>query len=815
MSANNIKPIRFEDEMQDSYLSYALSVVTSRAVADVRDGLKPVHRRILWSLYTMGCFPNKPHRKSARINGDVTGKYHPHGTTAVYDAMIRLSQDFSMRIQLVDCQGNNGSIDGDKPAADRYTEVRLTQFGEMLMEGINEDTVDFRPNYDYLSEEPSILPAAYPVLLVNGTTGIAVGMSTNIPTHNPTEVLSAAIALLKNPEISIDQLLEIMPGPDFPTSGILTPKQSLRQAYHTGKGSLTLRGQCEVDDHKIVIYEIPYQVNKSKLVERIAELIHDKIIEGVSDLRDESDRNGIRIVIELKKHAAPQQIVQKLYSLTPLQVNIPIQMSAIYRERPRLFNLKEILEIFLEFREEIVVRRTKFRLRKIAERLHILSGLALALDAIDEVIVIVRNASDPQDAKFKLCAMEWSNAQLSQIRQITSSEMKCLSEIQAQSILDLKLQRLTKLERNQILTDLQDLVTQSKALREILNNRQHRLELIESELQEVSKKLSTPRKTKIEFFDSDLTEESAVPKEEMLVTITANGYIKRTQLHLYRTQHRGGKGRSGMKNDEVISKMFVAHTLQPVLFFSKLGKVYSKKVYMLPNATVTAKGKSLLSMIPENDISTILAIADAPQKGLLFATASGKVRRNDIADFSKIRADGKIAIKLDKDDSLISVCEVSDSDTVILATKKGKAIRFNASEVRVMSSRDSSGVKGIDLDSDDAVVSAHVLPQDMQLLAVSEKGFGKRTNSANYRISHRGGKGVITFNISKKTGDICCVIPVTDNDDILLITNEGQVIRIKSDQIREASRNTSGVRLMNTEDTVSQVIAAIAGEESE
>jgi DNA gyrase subunit A len=812
----NIRPILFENEMRDSYLSYALSVVTNRAVPDVRDGVKPVHRRILWSFKEMNFLHNKPHRKSARLTGDVTGKYHPHGTVAVYDAMIRMSQEWSMRVPLVDCQGNNGSIDGDKPAAERYTEARLTLCGEMLLQDIEEGVVDFAPNYDNSFHEPTVLPAPYPALLINGSSGIAVGMSTNIPTHNPGEALRAAIALLKNPQISLDEIMQIIPAPDFPTAGMLSPGRPLRDAYECGKGSVYLRGECTVTEDRIVIDSIPYMVNKAKLVERIAELIQDKTIEGISDLRDESDRRGLRVVIELKRGVCAETIRSKLYTMTNMQVNVSIQMTAIYRGRPKQMGLLEILQIFLDFREEVIIRRTQFRLKRVRARMHILSGWLLALDAIDTVIAIIRGADDAQDAREKLCAMEWSGTQCAKLAEITGEALVRLTETQAQSILDLKLQRLTRLEGGQILDELRDLVSRSEGLYKILSDRKARLGLLEEELRAVLKVLDTPRRTRIQGFDPKPGLESMIAKEDMIVTVTVNGHVKRSPLDAYHTQHRGGKGKAGIKSEEVLSKIFTAHTLQEVLFFSEAGKAYSKKVYELPQAAITAKGKSLLSLIPEDNLSAILPLLDEDSdKTLLFVTQQGKVRRNLLSDFANLRCDGKIAMKLSGGDKLMSVQIVPENADVILATERGKLIKFPVDEVRVMNSRESMGVRGMSLDEDDKVVSAFVLAEDTNILTVSKKGYGKRTHSSMFRVAHRGGKGATSFGITKKTGAVAAALPTLVANDVILMTSSGQAIRIKSEAIRETGRCAQGVQLLKTDGEVTQAIATEAYKKEE
>lgn len=811
----NIKRILFEQEMQASYLSYALSVITGRAIPDVHDGCKPVHRRIIWGLKGLGCFPNKPHKKSARITGEVMGKYHPHGNAAVYDAMIRMSQDFSMRLPIVDCQGNNGSIDGDKAAAERYTEVRLARPGEILLQDIEEDVVDFRPNYDNSCKEPMVLPAVYPALLINGSNGIAVGMSTNIPPHNPTEIMDAAVRLLEKPDTTLDEILTIIQGPDFPTGGMLSLGKPLYEAYKTGKGSVFLRGHCVIDNNQIIITSIPYQINKSRLVTHIAELLQDKTIEGVTDLRDESDRKGLRVVLELKKHTCAETIMQKLYKYTGLQVNVPIQISAIYKERPKQMGLLEVLQIFLDFREEIVIRRSRCRLIKTKERIHTLVGLALALDVIDQIITIIRGSKDAQEAKKSLCAIKWTAEQLASINKLSGENMTHLSEIQAQNILDLKLQRLTRLERDQILDELKELVAKSENLHQILSDRKVRINLIKDELRGTAKAIQSPRLTEITNFNPKPGDEATIERESMVVTVSATGYIKRTPLSTYQTQHRGGKGRAGIKNEEVLAKMFAAHTLQEILFFSKAGKVYSKKVYELPLATTTAKGKSLLSLIPEDEISAILPIPDDATGTLIFATSHGNVRRNALTDFTNLRCDGKIAMKLSGTEALIGVRLATEQEDILLATRKAKLIKFPVSEIRIMHSRESNGVRGISLNTDDYVIAMHTTSANTNLLSVSTKGYGKSTPISTYRQAHRGGKGTLAMEISTKTGPMASVLPISTEDDIVMMTTQGQTIRIRAADIRTTGRLAQGVRLLHTADTILQVITAENDENEE
>jgi DNA gyrase subunit A len=807
-----IGQILLEHEMQSSYLSYALSVVKGRAIPDARDGLKPVHRRILWGLRGLGCLSNRPHRKSARITGDVMGKYHPHGNAAIYDAMIRMSQNFAMRLMLVDCQGNNGSIDGDPPAAERYTEVRLAQPGEMLLQDIDEGVVDMNPNYDNSCVEPTVLPVSFPVLLVNGSSGIAVGLSASIPPHNPQEIISAAILMLEKPDVSLDELLSIVQGPDFPTGGMISPGKALYEAYKTGKGSVFLRGHCVIKDDRITITSIPYQVNKSKLVEHIAELMQSKTIEGVDEIRDESDRTGMRVILELKKHACAETIVHKLYKLTNLQVNVSIQISAIYNERPKQLGLLEALQIFLDFREEVVVRRTRYRLIKARERMHTLAGLALALDAIDQVIAIIRSSKDSAEARERLCAMEWSAEQLATISKISGEYFGRLSALQAQSILDLKLQRLTRLERDQVLGEIAELFSHSQNLGQILSDRKIRVKLIKSELITTSKLLAAPRKTELVDFEPHPGTEALISREAMIVTVSVSGYIKRTPLATYQTQNRGGKGRASIKNEEVLAQVFAADTLQEILFFSNSGRVYSKKVYELPLASTTARGKSLLSLIPEDAISAILPIPQNAQGTLVFATSTGYVRRNALSDFTNLRYDGKIAMKLSGDERLVGVRLADPNNLIILATRNAKLIKFSVSELRVMSSRQSTGVSGIILDKNDRVIALHAIENDTELLSVSDNGYGKKTVASMYRGSRRGGKGVFAMEISSKTGELADVIPVLSGQDVILMTNQGQTIRLKSSDIRSTGRCAQGVRLLSTDGLVAQVIGVEAQE---
>jgi DNA gyrase subunit A len=729
----DVAPIALETEMRRSYLDYAMSVIVSRALPDVRDGLKPVHRRILYAMQEAGYTADKPHRKSARVVGDVMGKYHPHGDAAIYDAMVRMAQPFSMRVPLVDGQGNFGSMDGDPPAAMRYTEVRLARSAAALLEGIDEDTVDFAPNYDESAEEPRVLPAAFPNLLVNGAGGIAVGMATNIPTHNPAEVIDAALALIAEPATPLARLMEIVPGPDFPTGGIILGRSGIRAAFETGRGSIPLRAACEIEEMKggrqaIIVTEIPYQVNKAALIERIAELVRTKQIEGISDLRDESDRSGLRIVIEVKKDAVAEIVLNTLYRMTQLQVSFAVNFLALHKGRPQQMGLREALLAFIEFREEVILRRSRHRLGKARERAHTLIGLAIAVANIDEVIRLIRESPDAPAARAALMARDWPAADVAPLVVLVQDEGNVLSaegtmrltEAQARGILELRLQRLTGLEREKIDAELRELGARITELLEILASHPRRMEVMAEELRAVRATLAAPRLTRIEDSDADIDDESLIAPASMVVTLTRDGYVKRTPLDVFRAQNRGGKGRAAAatRADDVVVRSFVAHTHQWVLFFTSRGMAYREKVWQLPEGGPAGKGRSLRQILPLQEGESVTAVLPLPQHEglwdalhLVFATSGGDVRRNRLSDFRNIRASGLIAMKLAEGEALIGVATCHEGDDVLLATRLGKAIRFtaDAETLRVFAGRDSTGVRGIRLAPGDAVIALAVL----------------------------------------------------------------------------------------------------------
>ncbi len=841
----DISPVTIEEEMRRSYLDYAMSVIVARALPDVRDGLKPVHRRILYAMKEGGYDYNKPFRKSARIVGDVMGKYHPHGDAAIYDAMVRMAQTFSMRLPLVDGQGNFGSMDGDPAAAMRYTEARMARSAHFLIEDIDKETVDFQPNYDDSTVEPSVLPARYPNLLVNGAGGIAVGMATNIPPHNLGEVIDACCAYIDNPEITPEQLMELVPGPDFPTGGTILGRAGIRSAYLTGRGSVIMRGRCHIEDIRkdreaIVVTEVPYQVNKARMLEQIAELVRDKKIEGVSDLRDESDRDGVRVVIEIKRDAIADVVLAQLYKFTPLQTSFGVNALALNGGRPQMMPLKDVLAAFVAFREEVITRRTIFELGKARERAHILVGLSIAVANIDEVIALIRKAPDPATAREQLTARDWPALDVEPLirlidepgRGIEDGKYK-LSEAQAKAILELRLHRLTGLERDKIGDELKEIGDQIQEFLAILSSRPRLLEVLRGELLDMRNQFATPRRTTIEDaeFESDI--EDLIAREDMVVTVTNTGYIKRVPLSTYRAQKRGGKGRSGMtmKDEDFISQVFVANTHTPMLFFSSTGIAYKMKVYRLPLGTPQARGKAMVNLLPLSDGETISTVMPMPEDettwaelNVMFATSVGDVRRNQLSDFVDIRANGKIAMKLGEGERLIAVQTCSEADDVLLATRQGKAIRFQVSDVRVFKGRDSTGVRGIRLDGDEVIsmsILRHVdfsmedrdaymrgdltgpeaesMSADEEIiLTVTENGYGKRTSAYEYRITGRGGQGIANIDLTDKNGPVVASFPVNHEDEIMLVSDGGKLIRMPVDDIRVCGRKTQGVMLFRT-----------------
>ena len=880
-NAEGIMPVEISEEMRRSYLDYAMSVIVARALPDVRDGLKPVHRRIIYGMYEAGYDYNKPYRKSARIVGDVMGKYHPHGDAAIYDSMVRMAQPFSMRLPLVDGQGNFGSMDGDSAAAMRYTEARLEKVAHAMIEDIDKDTVDFVSNYDETLQEPSVLPARYPNLLVNGANGIAVGMATNIPPHNLGEVLDACCAYIDNPDITIDDLINIVPGPDFPTGGLILGQGGAKSAYYTGRGSVMMRAKCTIEElHKdkeaIIVHEIPYQVNKAAMIARIAELVKDKKIEGISEIRDESDRQGVRVVIEIKRDFQANVILNQLYKFTPLQTSFGMNMLAINAGRPMMMNLKDIISAFVNFREEVVRRRTIFELNKARDRAHVLVGLAIAVENLDPVIELIRSAPTPQDAKDALISRAWPAGEVEALVQlIDEPDRKVengyyhLSEDQARAILDLKLQRLTGLERDKIHGELRDLGEEIKRCLEILASREKLFSIIRDEFVAIKDEYATPRRTKIEDIEYDTDIEALIQREEMVVTVTEAGYIKRVPLNAYKAQRRGGKGKSGMttKEEDFVTRLFVASTHTPVLFFSSKGQVYKMKVYKLPLGSPTSKGKPFINLLPLSDgenITTIMKLpeneADCENMSIMFATAQGNVRRNSLMDFVNVQSNGKIAMKLDEGDKLVNVRICTEDEDVMLATKSGKCIRFPVPEVRMFVGRNSTGVRGIKLSEGDTVISMSILDhvqatmeerdeysrissaikrlqsergddseikledtgielkdltaekyaemkeKEQFILTVTTTGYGKRTSSYEYRITGRGGQGIANMEMSARNKEVASSFPIEDNQQIMMVTDGGKLIRMAVDGIRIAGRKTQGVilfRMVDNEKVVS------------
>ncbi|CAA7616048.1 DNA gyrase subunit A [Magnetospirillum sp. UT-4] len=853
---SDIAPVTIEEEMRRSYLDYAMSVIVSRALPDVRDGLKPVHRRILYSMKESGYDYNKPFRKSARIVGDVMGKYHPHGDAAIYDAMVRMAQNFSMRLPLIDGQGNFGSMDGDPPAAMRYTEARMARSAHTLIEDIDKETVDFGPNYDDSTVEPLVLPARFPNLLVNGAGGIAVGMATNIPPHNLGEVIDACCAFLDNPEITPEQLMDLVPGPDFPTGGTILGRAGIRSAYLTGRGSVVMRGRCHVEEIRkdreaIVVTEVPYQVNKARMLEQIAELVRDKKIEGVSDLRDESDREGVRVVIEIKRDAIAEVVLAQLYKFTPLQTSFGVNSLALNGGRPEMMPLKAIITAFVAFREEVITRRTIYELGKARERAHVLVGLSIAVANIDDVIALIRSAPDPGTAREQLMARAWPAMDVEPLIRLIDEPGRAivdgaynLSEAQAKAILDLRLHRLTGLERDKIGDELREIGVQIQEFLEILSSRPKLLDVLRGELIEIRTQFATPRRTTIEDAEFEADIEDLIAREDMVVTVTNTGYIKRVPLSTYRAQKRGGKGRSGMsmKDEDFVNQVFVVNTHTPVLFFSSTGIAYKLKVYRLPLGTPQAKGKAMVNLLPLGEGETISTIMPLPEDettwselNVMFATSVGDVRRNLLSDFVDIRANGKIAMKLGESEKLIAVLPCSSADDVLLATRNGKAIRFCVEDVRVFKGRDSTGVRGIRLESGDQVISMSILKHvdfgmeardaylrgdltgpdaermsadEQMILTVTENGYGKRTSAYEYRITGRGGQGIANIDLTDKNGPVVASFPIEHADEIMLVSDGGTLIRMPVDDIRIAGRKTQGVIVLRTAEGERVVSAA-------
>ena len=819
---SRIKPIAMYDEMSSSYLSYAMSVIVSRALPDIRDGLKPVHRRIIYAMYKGGFDWSKQFRKSARIVGDVIGKYHPHGDQAVYDALVRMVQDFSMSVPLIDGQGNFGSVDGDPPAAMRYTETRLSKISQYLIDDIEKNTVDFKSNYDETEKEPVVLPAQYPNLLVNGAGGIAVGMATSIPPHNLSEVINATLALINNKDIKINELMKHIPGPDFPTGGTIIGKDIIKTGYKTGRGSFKIRGDINIEQLKngkerLVITNIPYQINKSSLNERIVELIRDKKIEGVSDIRDESNREGIRVAIDLKRNTEPETVKRQLYKYTSLESSFSFNTLAIVDKKPKNCNLKDFLESFLKFREDVVTKKTKFDLKKAEDRAHILIGLSVAVENIDKIIKIIRNSKNPELAKETLIKTKWKiNKTQKFIKLIdnkNSTSSYSFSEAQVNSILELRLQKLTALGINEVESEikkLSDLIVQYK---KILSSRKVLLKVISDDLNLVKDKYSFPRRTKIIDAILNYDIEETIQKESVIITITLQGYIKRGALSSVRAQKRGGKGKSGIKTreqDSVVQTLSV-NTHTSVLFFSTEGLVYKLKAWKIPEGTSVSRGKSLYNLLPLKNHQSISSIMPLPEEksewknlNVVFATAKGKIRKNSLEDFININASGKIAMKLDGDDKIIGVKICKEDQDVILSSLNGKSIRFNVEKIRLFKGRSSKGIRGINLKEKDAIVSLSTIDKDSKnvkkadkfILSVTENGFGKRTTSNEFRVTNRGGKGIIGIVNSSRNGNVSSSFPVFEGDEILISTNKGRVIRVAVKEIRIAGRNTQGVRII-------------------
>ena len=890
--ASDIKLISIVDEMKRSYLDYAMSVIVSRALPDARDGLKPVHRRILYAMHESGYTPDKKHVKSSRIVGDVMGQYHPHGDQAIYDALVRMAQDFSLRLLLVDGQGNFGSVDGDPPAAMRYTESRLTRAAMPLLEDIDKDTVDFNPNYDESKYEPAVLPARFPNLLVNGAGGIAVGMATNMPPHNLGEVIDGCLAYMENPGISAEELIEIIPGPDFPTGAMILGRAGARSAYTTGRGSIIMRAKSEVEEIRkdreaIIFSEIPYQVNKASLIEKIAELVREKKVEGISDLRDESDRDGMRIVVEIKRDAMADVVLNQLYRYTPLQTSFGANMVALNGGRPELMNLKDLIRAFVDFREEVVSRRTKFLLGKARERAHVLCGLAIAVANIDEVIRLIRTAPDPNSAREALMGRDWPAHDIAPLialvddprHKINDDGTYRLSETQARAILDLRLQRLTALGRDEIGDELSRLAAEISDYLDILRSRARIMAIIKGELIEIRTAFATPRKTQIVDWDSDVDDEDLIAREDMVVTVSHAGYIKRVPLSTYRAQRRGGKGRAAMttRDEDFVTRLFVANTHTPVIFFSSEGQAYKEKVWRLPVAAPNAKGKALVNMLPIKQGERITTIMPLPEDeaswdklDVMFATSRGTVRRNKLSDFVQVNRGGKIAMKLDEGEHIVDVQICSEHDDVLLTTAKGQCIRFPVTDVRVFKGRDSMGVRGINLGEGDDIISMAILrhveatgdersaylkmrravmgeqtgpeteaaddaeeteasdaslsqeryaemsAQEQCILTLSEKGYGKRTSSYEYRITGRGGKGITAMAVNSRNGQLVASFPVENSDQIMLVTDGGQLIRVPVEGIRIVGRNSQGVTVFSTRGKEKVVsVEHIEGEDDE
>ncbi|WP_098749612.1 DNA gyrase subunit A [Paenibacillus sp. EZ-K15] len=811
MAEENFSQIKDRDigtEMRESFMDYAMSIIVSRALPDVRDGMKPVHRRILYAMSELGMAPDKPHKKSARIVGEVIGKYHPHGDSAVYESMVRMAQDFSMRYMLVDGHGNFGSIDGDMAAAMRYTEARLSKIAMEMLRDLNKETVDFAPNYDGEEQEPVVLPARYPNLLVNGVSGIAVGMATNIPPHNLGEVIDGVQAMIRNPDITPMELMEYIQGPDFPTAGYILGREGIRQAYSTGRGSVTMRAKATIEENnnkaRIVVHEIPYQVNKARLVEKIAELVRDKRIDGITDLRDESDRNGMRIVIELRRDVNPNVVLNNLYKHTAMQSNFGINMLAIVNNEPKILNLRDVLFHYLEHQVIVIRRRTEFELKKAEARAHILEGLRIALDHLDEVIALIRASQTTEAAREGLM------------------ERFGLSHEQAQAILDMRLQRLTGLEREKIENEYQELLARIAELREILANEHLVLQIINDELQEIKERFSDERRTEITVGEDSILDEDLIPREEVIITITHTGYIKRLPANTYRSQKRGGRGVVGMdtKSEDFVEHLFVTNSHHYLMFFTDKGKAYRLKAYEIPELSRTARGTPIINLIQIEQGESINAVIPVENfdsdNFLFFATRQGVVKKTPLEDYVNIRKGGLIAINLREDDSLIEVKLTDGQQEIIMGTAQGMSIRFKESDVRSMG-RSATGVKGITLDDHDEVIGMDVVDQELDILIVTTKGYGKRTPASDYRSQTRGGKGIKTINITEKNGPVVALKVVKSEEDLMIITSSGTIIRTSMEGISTMGRYAQGVKLINIreDDSVGTVCRADKSDEPE
>ena len=830
----NIKLISMHDEMSSSYLSYAMSVIVSRALPDVRDGLKPVHRRILYAMYKGGYDWSKQFRKSARIVGDVIGKYHPHGDQSVYDALVRMVQDFSMSLPLIEGQGNFGSIDGDPAAAMRYTETRLSKVSEFLIEDIEKNTIEFKSNYDETEKEPTVLPAQYPNLLVNGAGGIAVGMATSIPPHNLGEIVNGTLALIDNKDIKIKDLMKHIPGPDFPTGGVIIGKEIIKQGYNKGRGSFKIRGEISIESLKngrerLIINSIPYQINKSVLNERIAQLVREKKIEGIRDIRDESNREGIRVSIDLRSGIEPETVKRQLYKNTQIESSFGFNTLAIVDGKPKTCNLKEFLENFLSFREDVVIKKTKYDLDKAEERAHILLGLSISVENLDKVIKIIRSSKTPDDAKKSILDIKWkinkSKRMISLIENKKSMGHYKLSEPQVSAILELRLQKLTALGINEIEIEIKKLAELITKYKKIISSKKELLKVISEELKEIKERFAVPRRTKIIDAVLNYDIEETIQKESVLITVTLQGYIKRGSLNSVKTQKRGGKGKTGIttRNEDSVIQTLSVNTHTSVLFFSTEGLVYRVKAWKIPEGSASSKGKSLFNILPlksHQSISSIMPFPDSDENlkdyQIIFATARGKVRKNSLEDFASINASGKIAMKLDNNDKIVGVKICKDYQDIMLSTKYGKCIRFESRKLRIFKGRSSKGIKGIELSKDDEIVSLSIIDNDKLkkngkkskdqknelkasekfILSITENGYGKRTSHYDYRLTNRGGKGIIGIINSPRNGNISSSFPVFEGDEIMISTNKGRVIRVAVKEIRTAGRNTQGVRII-------------------